>query len=815
MTRETIVSTVVLLLLAVVAWSRPDLFSTGAGRVALWGMTAAAIVAAAMALWHARILPRGWREANRVVALALAVAVAAAHVRIDGLVETAAPGHAGSPTGSSGSPVTLAQLALPEPSSLNPEELLTRADTIAARISPIDWDVDRKADSLGAGLQPAFEFVRDAIAYDAYSGVLRGASGTYRSRAGNAVDRALLLARLLARKGVATRFAVGTLSDADRQRLFARVFATNAGSRQVAERVAAASTDGAAFHARLFKRAKRDYDVVRAALGERLPPVTKPSREEVLGEMNPHVWVQAEVGGRWIDLDPSFPEANAGSAVATLDRSVPELPADFYQRVRVHLYAEHLSGDALVSTTLLDVTRNAVDLIDSQMFLIHSATDPGNAMGGLGSAIGRALGSRDSIWTPVLCIDGEVIPGSTVNIQSQAPFVSEWLEFELSWPNGRREVTRRPLVDRGGAAWRAASPLDASQLRVLEGNDQGSYAMQALHNVWLSAGHHNMVEFAQAMRYVAATALLHAVNSPTDATFLETAFPFALQNLAWMVWTDHVIVPALNDTPGLRLYSDSPRIAIFSAVPLPEDGLETISDLRRDDLRGLAADSSQRELQILADKKLWFGALQGALEQEALAEAMAAAGEDPALVETTSSRLSAEGVIVLAPGLESPTARHPPHPESKARLSAALAAGSMVVAPVSGLDQRGTWWEIVPGSGDTRAVGELGLNRGGGHIKQKNPMKTRVTPQTNSYGGPRAYEVNPRDLSSVQSGARTAHGQSKGIVRTRRTVIEHAVIIASIAATVVSAGALIYVGVQVAISVFIAADQYAPPDGGR
>ena len=50
----------------------------------------------------------------------------------------------------------------------------------------------------------------------------------------------------------------------------------------------------------------------------------------------------------------------------------------------------------------------------------------------------------------------------------------------------------------------------------------------------------------------------------------------------------------------------------------------------------------------MAEKKLWFGLLQGAFEHEMLASTIAAIGGDPTTVETTSARLSNDGVVVLA-----------------------------------------------------------------------------------------------------------------------------------------------------------------------
>lgn len=661
-----------------------------------------------------------------------------------------------------------------------------KADALAGRISRLDWDVDVRADALDAGVEPAFAYVRDAIRYEAYPGALRGAAGTYTARAGNAADRALLLAHVLERKKIHTRFAIGTLDRAAQQHLWERVFDTSIPGIPRATPSTTADPESTTFSRRVRARATRDYGVVRAALGERLPPVTAPSRDAVLAEMNPHVWIQAEADGRWVDLDPSFPDATVGTTNTTAERTVAALPPDLYQRVAIRLKVEQLSHGALTQTTVLESAANAVDLIDRQIFITHVAGKP-IAMANLGAALGGY-----NTWTPALWVGGESTFGTTFTIDEtgapatasasdpQAPgsgglggvidalsgrpepsattpaptapvFVAEWLEFELGAPGGQREVTRRVLVDRGGAAWRATSPLSASGLTRLERADNGPTAMRALHNVWFSGGPHDLAAYTEAMQDLAYQNLDAAFPEDTtaqpgtratgsqadDREFGDTVWPIALQNFAWMVWTDHGVIPQLNDTSGLRLYTDRPRIAIFTIVAERTGTVEFETDLRRDDLREVALDTVKPG--VAAEKKLWFGLLQGAFEHEMLASTITAVGGDPAAVETTSARLSNDGVMVLAPADRLPSGPRLPHPESAARLAASASAGNLIVAPVGGLDARGLWWEVAPGSGDTRAVGPLELHAGAGRGPGYNPNtdlpKGTKGPQQNPFGG--------------------------------------------------------------------------------
>jgi transglutaminase-like putative cysteine protease len=648
-------------------------------------------------------------------------------------------------------------------------QLLQRSDELSRSFKRVDWDVLAKAEELGPGVEPAFMFLRDRIAYEPYAGVLRGPAGTYASRAGNAVDRALLLAELLRLKKITTRFAVGTLDHLGLERLFLHTFerglpnAAGQGRRL---------DEGDLFHQRLFRRARQDYEAVRAALGTAIKPVTAPSRDAVLAEMNPHVWLQAQIDGSWIDLDTSLPDSTPGHPIAAVERTLDSLSDDQFQHVTMRVIDEHLVDGNLRRSTGLEVTRKAVDLIDTQIVLIH--TQPMSATG-LGSAIARSLGrSTDDRWMPALWIAGEFTVGQPVDA-AEADLVAEWLEFELTWPDGRREVTRRPLIDRAGAAWRSRTPRDAASLRPLARDGKGALAMQALHNIWFSAGGHRLTDFADATGMALldeATKVLAEHDSQNGVTngganntatllagddFARQVWPLVLQNFATMIWTDHIVLPLLNNTPGVRLYAEAPRITIFTAAPVGEGLSAMFMDLRRDDLRGIAVDSSKTLL--LADKKLRFGALQAALEHETMAEVTRMATGSFAGVRSTSSLLAGKPLAALDPGalVEAPSV------DAAVEVGAAIVAGRTVVASSADLAQTHAWWEILPDSGDTRAIAEWGL-RGSGTppIDRNNPFLIKKKMQQNPWGGQKEWDVrSEREIWQEEYDARMAKLEQK------------------------------------------------------
>ena len=81
-------------------------------------------------------------------------------------------------------------------------DLVADLDEAASRLAPIEHSLEARAAALGKDLEAAFRFVRDHVRFETYQGILKGPELTYAGLAGNAFDRALLLAELLKRNGV-------------------------------------------------------------------------------------------------------------------------------------------------------------------------------------------------------------------------------------------------------------------------------------------------------------------------------------------------------------------------------------------------------------------------------------------------------------------------------------------------------------------------------------------------------------------------------------------------------------------------------------
>ncbi len=608
------------------------------------------------------------------------------------------------------------RLRVPARVAPDPQRMAADGAALVEMIPNARYDLVAFANSLPPGVEAAFAFVRDRVRFEPYPGILRGSWGTFLTRAGNAADRSLLLGTLLAVKGVPVRYAAGTLDEAAAGRLFDHIFDVPGATpgEPVAQRAPVGSPD---LVTRIFERARRDYAVVRTAVGEKLPPVSEPSRAGVLREIAQHLWVQAQVDGRWVDLDTAFPDAATGRSFAAVERTYNEPPEGLCQRVTIRVKVERLDGGDLRETTALTSTFNALELLDRDIFLLHAPSAPGG--GGLASP--TASGSANE-WIPVLRVAGGELPGDPIAFGERAAsmggilggaegpstFVAEWLEIDLTAPGGLKETTRRVLVDRGSPSWRAGREHPADALKPLGRDTRGLLrAPQAVHNIWFSAGQHNLAQYAAGV--AALTAALRDVQQASQGAPLDVQLgQLAFQNFAWPLLTDHALVPALNDSPNYRFFADSPRVTIISSAadPWSAAGPVTIqADLRRDHLRGLARDGNAVGL---AERKLWFGMLEGALEHEMLAEYAAASGLDAATVTSTSASLGAGGVRVLA---GSPPPAGTAESGAPARMAKALESGAVVAAiPETLTGEAPAWWEIAPRTGDARAVFGPDLN---------------------------------------------------------------------------------------------------------
>ncbi len=112
------------------------------------------------------------------------------------------------------------QFVIAQTESSEYEQALERLDLFMEKLEELRSHVDRtQFDVEELSFELAFEdpetivdWVRNNIYFEQYPGLLRGAQGTLMSRAGNALDQAVLLQKILSNAGYETQIARGSLS---------------------------------------------------------------------------------------------------------------------------------------------------------------------------------------------------------------------------------------------------------------------------------------------------------------------------------------------------------------------------------------------------------------------------------------------------------------------------------------------------------------------------------------------------------------------------------------------------------------------------
>ena len=574
----------------------------------------------------------------------------------------------------------------------------------AERLPEAEWSIAAVAESLRYDPRAAFAFVRDSIAFDPYPGVLRGATGTLAARAGNAYDRALLLGALLDAMLVPHRFAFADLPDEAAAAVLARAAQPPTTPLGTAGISLTTTIDPVA----LEQRARRDYARLRSALGGAIDDTPSTVPQAAMDAAGQHAWVQALFGSEWQDLDPTFPDAAAGSSIVPAGTTADAIPAEALQGVDIRVVAGTLSDGVLSDQVVLDRHFDTATAASSTIFLYFQPD-----ASGLGGTITDVL-SGDSSWIPVLLVDRVAETGSAFQAGGRgedvfgtatgAPeLVSLRLEVETSGPGIQPATAERILLDRVPEELQGTDDIDAAQLRPLLEDDAGPYVMGQFHHVMISTGGADRRD--------------HALERSASADFIGRVLEredlwdaFALPDLLWPVATaddalvvasEAALVPALEADGAFRAYVERPRVtlATLGRDSVRQDALAFATDLLMDGVALLP--TGQAAPGEAARRQLWYGTLQTALEtQFALGHAVLLDSTDRV---STGASLGGGTLTLLRPEDASTLPEGTPP-----ALRRALEGGSLVVVPGDPAASP-AWWTIDPATGVTRSILDPGL----------------------------------------------------------------------------------------------------------
>lgn len=610
------------------------------------------------------------------------------------------------------------------------DEIAADAEMRAAELPQWQWDIPYLADALEYDYQRAFAFVRDSIAFDAYRGVLRGAEGTLAARAGNAYDRALLLGALLDSMQVTYRYAFADLDDATVSRLLARSM------RPATSPLSQPGIDITPMFdpLALKTRASRDYARLRSVLGDQITAIGIDRPIDPALAVRHHVWLQAARGSRWVDLDPSMPDAVAGTPLAMAASTAATIPPEDRQVVTLTMTARSLQDGTPFDQVLLDVTLDAADAASRRIFLYFSPD-----VTGLGGTILKTL-SGDVSWRPQLVIDGETTDGSTFRAggtgtdvfgdPTGAPdLVSLRLTIGRSDTSGGPAVATRTIIDRVPEGV-DTDAVTADQLLPMVADDAGPVAMGQVLHLMVSTGGADRRDYSIQRSQSAdfAATVMTREGAAEGYDWSDLLWPVAASDQSLVVASESLAVAALGADDQFRSYVGAPRVFLGAFGRDTHDPAAIFDqiDLVLDDV--VLVPAGPAEPGAVARRQLWYGALETALETQL--GLRRAAALDPA------------GLVTLGPSIGDPamqrlltTADPPGVSGAPAALRDALERGLWVIAPPESASAS-SWWTIDPRTGTTRSVLDPGL----GGIRSVAPtsrsMVLRTTDVVNRGSGP-------------------------------------------------------------------------------
>lgn len=315
-----------------------------------------------------------------------------------------------------------------EQAKLRLDQVMQGVTQLAGQLDRTQFDLDALAVKLGFDAQDAVAFVHDQIAFEQYPGLLRGARGTLLSRAGNALDQAVLLATLLDKQGIQTRIARATLSPEQAQALVnqmaaprppapppgdaAQIEATltqimqsaGAGDQEIAAQVRQALNPPPVTETAAFKAVQTDTAFVLKTVENAGVHIGDPNAMPALvAEARDYFWVEyrADAASPWTAAHPAFKDAAAAPEdlkPATTYDDVQSLPGDLSPQFGLEVTIERSVQGKLTTEPVLTVPPKPVaDLANNPMTLTNVSN--GIFKAGASGEVGKIL-AQSTLFVP-------------------------------------------------------------------------------------------------------------------------------------------------------------------------------------------------------------------------------------------------------------------------------------------------------------------------------------------------------------------------------------------------------------------------------
>lgn len=586
------------------------------------------------------------------------------------------------------------------------------------------------AAALGNDPGRIFNYLRDEIAYEVYTGCLRGPRGTLLAMAGNSVDRASLLASMLQHAGQGVRFAQGMLPEAQARELVSSMWAqrsqpapVQAGSQP--SPAVKAAVDG------LVSGVNRDYPLIRDRLRQENATITSqsaPTLDSLVKEAQDHYWVQWLKGGTWVDLDPSFTDSSQGIRYATIAGTSEALPNALFHQVEIRIRLEEYTGDQVSSRVILTRTAKAAELSGVDVVLSHQPENWTGPAASLQAALASAITATGRVKPVLLVGEKDWVAGAPFYPKKPATrgmggvfnalsgrgtrhdvpiATAESIELDFTSPGGTKETVVREIFDVAGRSVRAAGKNLTAQ-EVGERTDAGADLERGIYCLFFTTGR------------LDADHISNAVEDPAKEDQRETDVGMLLRrfNILFTVVSDAVVGGfAQPEQNRVLFYQDSARLSITEISGEPKSPRLAL-DLRRDHTRTVAL-AERSEMVVPA--RILRGVTDGTLEAVIMDYVRAhmqekETGERFSLsTSVLFGRAQREGIPTIMLPKENGRLDTGLAADTLARIREEFSAGNVVLAPQRpisiGESKRFGWWRVNPCTGESVAVTDEGLNQ--------------------------------------------------------------------------------------------------------
>ena len=261
----------------------------------------------------------------------------------------------------------------------------------------------------------------------------------------------------------------------------------------------------------------------------------------------------------------------------------------------LRVIAEHLTGEELVETVVMDESLAAWGAAEQRIVLMFTPPASGGG-GGMLDPGGMLGGGGPAEWAPTLLIgydawdgdtilySGEMGGGGLLGPGEQADLASLAVEIVISEPGSDPRVIRHVIVDRLTAEQRAGDAISTDVLAPVADDDGTPAVFSSILDLLVSTGGSDPRSYAIDRGFAAAMAAWGANQSDISTlTIDEMVMPAVVADQSMVVASEQRFLPAIDDAE-VRAYVAAPRVYLTTRSSDISDLAQQIvrTDLVRD-----------------------------------------------------------------------------------------------------------------------------------------------------------------------------------------------------------------------------------------